>query len=136
MRHIRLLQGGYLAGRKFYVHRCESVVEVVQLGGADDRGGDDRLGEQPGQRHLRPWNPPRPRNLGDAVDDLAVCLGGFPEEPLVSVVSLGADARVVSIPGQPPARLWAPRNDGVDGPLAASMCQSWVAETSLTGSHP
>ncbi|HWZ66750.1 MAG TPA: hypothetical protein VNW89_02865, partial [Stellaceae bacterium] len=22
--------------------------------------------------------------------------------------------------------LWAPRNDGVDGPLTASMCQSWV----------
>jgi len=48
MRHIRLLQRGYLVGGKFHVHRCESVVEMVQLGGTDDRRGDDWLGEQPG----------------------------------------------------------------------------------------
>jgi hypothetical protein len=40
MRYVRLLQRGNLVGGKFHVHGCESVVEMVQLGGA----GDDRLG--------------------------------------------------------------------------------------------
>jgi hypothetical protein len=47
MRHVRLLQRGNLVGGKFHVHGCESIVEMVQLGSADDRRGDDRLGEQP-----------------------------------------------------------------------------------------
>src|SRR5271168_1209031 len=54
MRHVRLLQRSNLVGGEFHVHRCESVVEMVQFGGADDRGGNDRLGQQPCQRHLRP----------------------------------------------------------------------------------
>ena len=111
MRKIRLLQRGNLVGGEFHVHGCESVIEMVQLGGADDRRRDDRLGEQPRQRHLRPRNAPCRGNLGHAIDNLAVCLGGFCEEPLVSVVGLGPDARVVPIPGQPPASLRAPRND-------------------------
>src|SRR6516225_10620696 len=89
MWHIRRLQRGNLVGRKCHVHRCESVVEMVQLGGTDDRRGDDRLGEQPGQCHLRPRNAARSGNLGYAIDDLAVCLGGFAEESSVSVVGLG-----------------------------------------------
>src|SRR5215472_11179534 len=44
MWHIRLLQRGNLVGRKFHVHRCESVVEMVQLGGTDDRRGDNLSG--------------------------------------------------------------------------------------------
>ena len=46
-----------------------------------------------------------------AVDDPSVRLLGFPKKPLVRIVGLGADARVVPIPGQPPACLRAPRND-------------------------
>ena len=30
----------------------------------------------------------------------------------------------------------APRNDGVDGPLTASMCQSWVSDNANDRSHP
>jgi hypothetical protein len=36
------------------VHGWESVVEMVQLGGTDHLSGDDRLGQQPRQYHLRP----------------------------------------------------------------------------------
>ena len=50
MRHVRLFRRGNLVGGKFHVHGCESIVEMVQLGSADDRRGDDRLGEQPRHR--------------------------------------------------------------------------------------
>src|ERR1700732_5034772 len=84
---------------------------MVKLCSTDDRRGDDRLGEQPRQRNLRPWDAPRYGDLGYAVDDLSVCLLGFGEEPLVSVVSLGANARVVPVPRQPTASLRAPGDD-------------------------
>jgi hypothetical protein len=80
MRHIRLFQRGNLVRGQFHVHGCESVVEMVQFGGADDRGCNDRLGEQPRQRHLGPGNASRCRNLGYAINDLAVCLRGFRAE--------------------------------------------------------
>ncbi len=43
MRHVRLRQRGNLVGGEFHVHGCESVVEMIQLGGTDNRSGDDRL---------------------------------------------------------------------------------------------
>jgi hypothetical protein len=43
--NVRLLERGSLVGGQFHVHRCKSVVEMVQLGGADDRRGDYRLGQ-------------------------------------------------------------------------------------------
>ena len=39
--------GGNLVCGKFHVHRCESIVEMVQFRGADDRSRDDRLRKQP-----------------------------------------------------------------------------------------
>jgi hypothetical protein len=56
-----------------------------------------------GQRHLRLWNAARRSDLGHAIDHLVVCFGGFPEQSLVSIIGLGADAGVVPIPGQPSA---------------------------------
>jgi len=79
MRYIGLLQRGNLVGRKFHVHRCERVVEMVQPCCADDGRSDDGFGEQPRQRHLRPRNAARCGNLCYAVDDLAVWLRGFCE---------------------------------------------------------
>src|SRR6516225_8352289 len=43
MRYVRLLQRGNLVCGKFHVHRCESILEMVQFRGANDRSGDDRL---------------------------------------------------------------------------------------------
>jgi hypothetical protein len=80
---------------------------MVPLGGADDRSCNDRLGEQPRQRDLGPGNASRCRDLGYSIDDLAVCLRGFREQPLVSIIGLRSDARVVPVPGQPPAGLRA-----------------------------
>ena len=72
-----MYERGNLVGGKFHVHGCESVLEMVQFGGADDRRRDDGFGEQPRQRNLCPRNAPRRGNLGDAIDDLSVCFLGF-----------------------------------------------------------
>ena len=56
------------AVERFHVHGCESVVEMLQLGGADDGSGDERLGQQPRRRYLRPRNASRCGNLGHAID--------------------------------------------------------------------
>jgi|HubBroStandDraft_6_1064221.scaffolds.fasta_scaffold12555_8 hypothetical protein len=50
---------------------------MVQLGSTDDRRGDDRLGKQPRQRHLRPRNASRGGNLGYAIDDLRSAFADF-----------------------------------------------------------
>jgi hypothetical protein len=62
------LERGNLVGGKFHVHGCESVVEMVQLGGANDRSGDDPLGQQPSQCHLRPRNAPRRGDCRRAIE--------------------------------------------------------------------
>jgi hypothetical protein len=41
MRHIRLLQEVISSAGQFHVHGCESVLEMMQLGGAHDRSGDE-----------------------------------------------------------------------------------------------
>jgi hypothetical protein len=61
-----MYERGNLVGGKFHVHGCESVVEMLQLG---DRSGDDPLGQQPNQCHLRPRNAPRRGDRRDAIDD-------------------------------------------------------------------
>src|SRR5258708_9711021 len=111
MRHVRLLERSNLVDGKFHVHGCESVLEMVELGGADDRRRDDRLGEQPRQSHLCPRNAPRRSNLGYAIDGLSVRLSAGREGLLVRVVGLGADARVVRIPGGQPGSLAVPGGD-------------------------
>ena len=73
VRNVRLLEGGDLLGCQLDVHGCESIIEMVQFGGPDNRCGNDRLSEQPCQRHLRARNAPRGSNLGYAVDDPSVC---------------------------------------------------------------
>src|SRR3984893_11666141 len=109
--NVRLLERSNLVGGKFHVHGCESVVEMLQLGGADDRSSDDRLGEQPRQRHLRPRNTPCRRDRRHAINDLSVRLGGVREKPRDRLVGFGADTRVVPVPRQLPTGLRAPRND-------------------------
>src|SRR5437868_3126987 len=43
VRNVGLLEGGDLLGGQLHGNRCERVIEVVELGGADDRCGNDRL---------------------------------------------------------------------------------------------
>ncbi len=45
----------------------DGIIQVMRLGCADDRGGDDRFGEHPGQSHLRHRQAAR---LGHLVDPL------------------------------------------------------------------
>src|SRR6266700_5587963 len=59
VRNVQLLKRSNLIGGQFHVHGCESVVELLKLGGADDGRGNDRLCQQPGERHLRTRNAAR-----------------------------------------------------------------------------
>src|SRR5260221_12886215 len=51
MRNVWLFERGNLLGREFDINSCDSVVEMLQLGGADDWRGDDLLGPPPGHVH-------------------------------------------------------------------------------------
>src|SRR6266851_678168 len=84
---------------------------MVELRSADDGGSDDRLGEQPSQRHLGTRNAAARRHFRYAVDDFLVGFLSLREQPHESLVGLGAHAGVVPVAGQLSARLRAPRDD-------------------------
>src|SRR5580700_11134068 len=75
VRDVRLLQGCDLLSRKLDFDRGNSVVEMVQLGGADDRCGNHRLRQEPRERNLCAWDATGFGHLGDAISDFLV---GFP----------------------------------------------------------
>ena len=52
MGFIRLFQLTDFLGRKLDFQRGHGFFEMLQFGGADDRGGDMRLVQHPGQRDL------------------------------------------------------------------------------------
>src|SRR5690606_28234482 len=54
------------------LERAEVVVELGELGGADDRRGDARAGGDPVERDLGGRAPELARDLDDGVDDLPV----------------------------------------------------------------
>ena len=71
MRHVGLLQRRDFLGRQLQRQARDRVVEMLQLRGADDRRGDLRLLQHPGQRDLRAGNASRLRDRGDALDHRA-----------------------------------------------------------------
>jgi hypothetical protein len=46
----------------------DGVIQVVRLGGPNNRGGDDRFGEHPGQGHLRHRQAARLGQFADPLD--------------------------------------------------------------------
>ena len=52
VRHVGILQSGDLISGQLDVHRGQRIVEMVELSRADDRRGDHRLCQQPGERDL------------------------------------------------------------------------------------
>src|ERR1700732_4320980 len=124
VRRVRLFQQRNLLTRKFYLHAGEGLVEMVQPGGADDRGGDDRLCQKPGERHLRSGNAARWRDSRDPFDNLLVRLLGLREEPAYRLVGLSAGAGVAPVARQAAARLRAPGDDA--DPLGSTQRQHFA----------
>src|ERR1700733_3029366 len=83
---------------------------MLQLGGSDDRRGDDRLSQQPGERDLRPRQSPPARELRQARDNLLVVISGFRIQPAAEIVRLGSRTLVVPVPRETAAGKRAPGN--------------------------
>ena len=49
---VRGFQGGDFLGGQLHVDRSDCIVEMMQLGGTDDRSGDDWFRQEPGERNL------------------------------------------------------------------------------------
>ena len=92
----RALERGDLLVRQRERERGDRVVELLELGDADDRRGDAGLLQHPGERDLRAWHAARARHLGHRVDHLAIGLAGVRVERPSELVGLGARARLAS----------------------------------------
>jgi hypothetical protein len=110
VRNVGFFEGGYLLGCQLHGNRCERVIEMVELGGADDRCGNDRLCQEPGKRHLGARDAACIRDFGHALDDLLIGLLCLGEQPMHRL-GLGAHAGVVPVAAQFAARLRAPGDD-------------------------
>ena len=110
VRHVGILQRDLISGQ-LDVHRGQRIVEMVELSRADDRRGDHRLCQQPGERDLSARDATGVGNHGHPIDHLAVRLFGFSEQPGDRLIGFGADAGVVPVAAQLAARLWARWND-------------------------
>ena len=106
-----MLQGCDLLGGELHIYRGNRVVEMVQLGGADDRGGNNRFRQEPGERNLCPRDATGFGHLGDAISDFLVGFFRLGEQPAKCLVGLGADATVVPVAAKFAARLRAPGDD-------------------------
>ena len=53
VRDVGFLQCRDLLGRQFHINGSNRIVELMQLGGANDRRGDDRLRQEPSKRNPR-----------------------------------------------------------------------------------
>ena len=72
---ITLFQALDLFGTELDGQRRNGVLDVLQLGRADDRGSDDRLGEHPGQGYLRHWQAAFLSQVTDSLGDLKIFIG-------------------------------------------------------------
>ena len=54
---------------------------MVQLGGADDQGGNNRFRQEPGERNLCPRDATGFGHLGDAISDFLVGFFRLGEQP-------------------------------------------------------
>lgn len=85
-RHRDLISG------QLDLHRGQRIVEMVELSRADDRRGDHRLCQQPGERDLSARDATGFGNHGHPIDHLAARLFGFSEQPGDRLIVFGADA--------------------------------------------
>src|SRR5262245_50219395 len=108
MRRVRLLEPCDLLGREHEVDRGDRVVEVVRLGGADDRRGDAGLRQHPRRRHLGHRYAALRCDLADPLDDRAI--RRLRVEALREGVALRARRRLVPRPRQLAPRERAPRD--------------------------
>src|SRR3954447_5843313 len=69
VRSVRLLEPGDLGGVKRELLGGDGVVEVLELGGADDRRRHPGLVQEPGEGHLRCRHAACGGDFGNAVDD-------------------------------------------------------------------
>jgi hypothetical protein len=67
MRDVRFLQRRDLLGGQLHIDGSDRIVELMQLGGANDRRGDDRLRQEPSKRNLRAGHDAGFGHLGDAI---------------------------------------------------------------------
>src|ERR1700733_13497829 len=72
VRDVRLLERGDLLVAERELLGRERILEVRELGRADDRRGHPGPLQQPRQSDLRAWNTPRLRDLSQPVDHLKV----------------------------------------------------------------
>jgi hypothetical protein len=111
VRDVGFLQCRDLLGGQFHINGSDRIVELMQLGGANDRCGDDRLRQEPGKRNLCTGDASDLGHLGDAVGDFPVGFFGLGEEPAERPVGLGADAGVFPVAAELAACLRAPGDD-------------------------
>ena len=74
VRNIGRLELRHLGGGELEVERRDGIVQMLGLGGADDRCGDAGLADQPGESDLRAGNASCGRDGGDRLDHLAIGL--------------------------------------------------------------
>ena len=109
--HVKVFERGDLLRGELDGHGGERVVEMLRLGRADDRCGNDGFGQQPRQRDLRPRDTARGCDLGDLLDHLAVRVS---RQRIDVAAALGLGARAVAAAppaGEPSARERAPGYD-------------------------
>jgi len=111
VRDVRFLQCRDLLGGQLHIDGSDRIVELMQLGGANDRCGDDRLRQEPSKRNLCAWDAAGFGHLGDAVGDFPVGFFGLGEGPAERPVGLGAGAGVFPVAAELAACLRAPGDD-------------------------
>ena len=82
VRLVDLFQPADFLLRKLDLHGRRGVFQVARLGGPDDRGGDDRFGQHPGQGNLRIRHAVLFGHLADPVGDRKIVVArveGFGE---------------------------------------------------------
>src|SRR5262249_44491592 len=106
LRLVGALELRGLLGRERESHRLDGILEVMGLGGADDRGGYVGLGEQPGDAPLRPATSALTRYSRYCVDHRFIGL---------SVESVSGHGRVRANGARPAARGQQSAPDGAVG---------------------
>src|SRR5664280_1451423 len=86
MRRVRFLERSNLVGRQVQRQSCYCVLKMMRFSGSDNRCGDPRLAEQPGQRKLGAGNSTLFGNLPQVVHDFMVGLFRLQVHPLAELV--------------------------------------------------
>src|SRR5438874_8002468 len=97
MRDVGFLYGGGFLRRQLERQGSDRVVQVVELRGADDRRGDERFLQQPGERDLSPGYSSLFCDLAGPVDDAAVGAGARGIELFAELIGLQAAGALLPI---------------------------------------